>query len=76
MIWDFMLFRCDIIDLAVEMDRIVRPGGWILVQESKEMINKIGAIFRSLQWSVNLYNGLYMVGKKSFWRPNGGEVQR
>lgn len=68
--------RCDIIDLAVEMDRIVRPGGWILVQESKEMINKIGAIFRSLQWSVNLYNGQYMVGKKSFWRPNGGEVQR
>lgn len=68
--------RCDIIDVAVEMDRLVRPDGYILVQESKEMINKIGAIFHSLQWSVNLYNDRYMVGKKSFWRPNGGVMQR
>jgi len=76
MIRGFLSFRCNVIDLAVEMDRVVRPGGWILVQESKEMIRKIGAIFRSLQWSVNFYNDRYMVGKKSFWRPNGGEMQR
>ncbi|KAJ8443939.1 hypothetical protein Cgig2_032763 [Carnegiea gigantea] len=68
--------RCDIIDLVAEMDRIVRPGGYVLVQESKEMINKVGSIFRSLQWSVSLYNDQYLVGHKSLWRPEGGEVQR
>ncbi|KNA10752.1 hypothetical protein SOVF_141440, partial [Spinacia oleracea] len=68
--------RCDIIDLAAEMDRIVRPGGWILIQETKEKINSVGAIFRSLQWSVNLYNDKYLVGQKSFWRPRGGLVHR
>ncbi|KAL2936541.1 putative methyltransferase PMT23 [Bienertia sinuspersici] len=68
--------RCNIIDLAAEIDRIVRPGGWILFQENKEMINKVGAIFRSLQWSVDLYNDRYLVGKKSFWRPHGGQVRR
>ncbi|KAK9699996.1 hypothetical protein RND81_08G209700 [Saponaria officinalis] len=68
--------RCEIIDLVVEIDRIVRPGGWILVEESKDMINKIGSIFHSLQWSMNLYNDRYLVGKKSFWRPHGGQVQR
>lgn len=68
--------RCDMIDLAVEIDRIVRPGGWVLIQETKEKINSVGAIFRSLQWSVNLYNDRYLVGKKSFWRPHGGQVQR
>ncbi|XP_074287187.1 putative methyltransferase PMT23 [Silene latifolia] len=68
--------RCDIIDLAVEIDRIVRPDGWILIEESKPMINKLGAIFHSLHWSVNLYNDRYLVGKKSFWRPQGGQVHR
>ncbi|XP_021769226.1 probable methyltransferase PMT23 [Chenopodium quinoa] len=67
---------CDIIDLAAEIDRIVRPGGWVVIQETKEQINSIGAIFRSLQWSVNLYNDRYLVGQKSFWRPHGGRVQR
>ncbi|KAL9231450.1 hypothetical protein vseg_006679 [Gypsophila vaccaria] len=68
--------RCEIIDLVVEIDRIVRPGGWILAQESKDMINKIGSIFHSLHWSMNVYNDRYLVGKKSFWRPHGGHMHR
>ncbi|KAK9282938.1 hypothetical protein L1049_011163 [Liquidambar formosana] len=37
--------RCDIIDVAVEMDRILRPGGWILVQDTMETINKLRSNF-------------------------------
>ena len=62
-------FRCDIIDVAVEMDRILRPGGYILVQDTMEMINKLNPVLRSMQWSTSLYQGQFLVGKKGFWRP-------
>ncbi|XP_061976111.1 probable methyltransferase PMT23 [Populus nigra] len=61
--------RCDIIDVAVEMDRILRPGGYILVQDTMEMINKLNSVLRSMQWSTSLYQGQFLVGNKGFWRP-------
>uniref|UniRef100_A0A5B7A4T8 Methyltransferase n=1 Tax=Davidia involucrata TaxID=16924 RepID=A0A5B7A4T8_DAVIN len=63
--------RCDIIDVAVEMDRILRPGGYILVQDSMEMISKLSPILHSLQWSITLHQDQFLVGKKGFWRPDG-----
>lgn len=63
--------RCDIIDAAVEIDRILRPGGWVLVQDSLEMINKLRPILHSLHWSTTLFQEQFLVGKKGFWRPNG-----
>lgn len=61
--------RCDIIDVAVEMDRILRPGGYILVQDTMEMVNKLNPVLRSMQWSTSLYQGQFLVGNKGFWRP-------
>ncbi|TMX02770.1 hypothetical protein EJD97_019942 [Solanum chilense] len=61
--------RCDLVDVAVEMDRIVRPGGYILVQDTLQMIKHLGSILRSLHWSVTLYQHQFLVGKKDFWRP-------
>lgn len=61
--------RCDIIDVAVEMDRILRPGGYILVQDTMEMVNKLNSVLRSMQWSTSLYQGQFLVGNKGFWRP-------
>ncbi|KAM7491890.1 hypothetical protein LguiA_034811 [Lonicera macranthoides] len=63
--------RCDIIDVAVEIDRIVRPEGYLLVQDTMEMINKLSPILRSLHWSIALHQGQFLVGKKTFWRPVG-----
>lgn len=61
--------RCDIIDVAVEMDRILRPGGWLLVQDTIEIIDKLSPVLHSLHWSTTLYQGQFLVGKKDFWRP-------
>ncbi|KAJ6891928.1 methyltransferase PMT23 [Populus alba x Populus x berolinensis] len=61
--------RCDIIDVAVEMDRILRPGGYILVQDTTEIVNKLNSVLRSMQWSTSLYQGQFLVGNKGFWRP-------
>lgn len=63
--------RCDIIDVAVEMDRIVRPGGFILVQDTMEMTNKLSPILRSLHWSITLHQEHFLIGTKGFWRPEG-----
>ncbi|XP_022871830.1 probable methyltransferase PMT23 [Olea europaea var. sylvestris] len=63
--------RCDMIDVAVEMDRILRPGGYLLVQDSMKIINKLVLILKSLHWSVNLHQEQFLVGKKDFWRPEG-----
>lgn len=64
-------FRCDIIDVAVEMDRILRPGGFVLIQETLEMIKKLSPILHSLHWSITLHQEQFLVGKKGFWRPDG-----
>ncbi|XP_049410272.1 probable methyltransferase PMT22 [Solanum stenotomum] len=64
-----LIQRCDLVDVAVEMDRMVRPGGYILVQDTIQMIKQLGSILRSLHWSVTLHQHQFLVGKKDFWRP-------
>lgn len=61
--------RCDIIDVVVEIDRMVRPGGYFLVQDTMEMFKKLNPVLRSLHWSTKLYQHQFLVGQKSFWRP-------
>ncbi|KAL4369594.1 hypothetical protein GQ457_05G031860 [Hibiscus cannabinus] len=62
--------RCDIVDVAVEIDRILRPGGYLLVQDTMETIKKLNPILRSLHWSTTLYQGQFLVGEKGSWRPS------
>ncbi|XWS74774.1 hypothetical protein CRYUN_Cryun01aG0026100 [Craigia yunnanensis] len=62
--------RCDIIDVAVAMDLILRPGGYLLVQDTMETIKKLNPVLSSLHWSTSLYQGQFLVGKKGFWRPS------
>ncbi|XP_030451232.1 probable methyltransferase PMT23 [Syzygium oleosum] len=66
--------RCEVVDIAVEMDRILRPGGYVLVQDNPEVINKLGPVLRSLHWSVTLHQEQFLVGKKGFWRPGDGSI--
>ncbi|KAG5081408.1 hypothetical protein AAZX31_02G247500 [Glycine max] len=61
--------RCDIVDVAVEIDRILRPNGYLVVQDSVEILNKLNPILRSLNWSVTLHQNQFLVGRKGFWRP-------
>ncbi|KAF5176073.1 S-adenosyl-l-methionine-dependent methyltransferases superfamily protein [Thalictrum thalictroides] len=65
--------RCDIIDVAVEMDRILRPGGWLLLQDDIDTITKLTPLLRSLHWETTFYQGQFLVGRKGFWRPAHGK---
>ncbi|CAL8126054.1 unnamed protein product [Prunus armeniaca] len=64
--------RCDMIDVVVEMDRILRPGGYLVVQDTMEMINKMRPILHSLHWSTAVHKDQFLFGKKGFWRPGRG----
>ncbi|XP_057441765.1 probable methyltransferase PMT23 [Lotus japonicus] len=61
--------RCDLLDVVVEIDRILRPDGYLLVHDSMEMLSKLSPILHSLHWSVTLHQNQFLVGRKSFWRP-------
>ncbi|XP_027332683.1 probable methyltransferase PMT23 [Abrus precatorius] len=61
--------RCDVVDVVVEIDRILRPGGYFVVYDSKEVLSKLNPILRSLHWSAFLHQNQFLVGRKSFWRP-------
>ena len=63
------LVRCDLVEIVAEVDRILRPGGYLLVQDTKDMINKLRPILESLHWSLTLHQDQFLVGKKGFWRP-------
>ena len=59
------------LDVAVEMDRVLRPGGVVIVEDSVEMLKKLTQILPSLHWSTSLHQQRFLVGKKGFWRPGG-----
>lgn len=59
--------------VVVEMDRILRPGGWVIVREKLDILNPLETIFRSLQWEVRMTfakdrEGIICV-QKTAWRP-------
>ena len=65
----FIQFRCEITDVAIEMDRILRPGGFLLVKDTMAVTNKLTPILRSLHWSITLQREQFLIATKGFWRP-------
>uniref|UniRef100_A0ACD6A9V9 Uncharacterized protein n=1 Tax=Avena sativa TaxID=4498 RepID=A0ACD6A9V9_AVESA len=66
--------RCELLGPVVEVDRIVRPGGRLIVRDDMETISEVESIVKSLHWEVRL---LYSQGKeglmfvqKTMWRPS------
>eukprot|EP00249_Psilotum_nudum_P013575 c24404_g1_i1 orf=734-2785(-) len=68
--------RCNIAHIFVEMDRILRPGGWVLIREPSDMILKLDALARSVRWSTRILddeNGPFgknklLACRKQLWR--------
>ncbi|RWR87613.1 putative methyltransferase PMT13 [Cinnamomum micranthum f. kanehirae] len=68
--------RCHLMDLMVEMDRILRPEGTVVVRDSPQVIDKVGRIARAIRWTVTMHetepesNGAerLLVATKKFWK--------
>jgi hypothetical protein len=67
--------RCEIVQVVAEIDRIVRPGGYLVVQDNMETIMKLESILGSLHWSTKIYEDRFLVGRKGFWRPAKPELR-
>lgn len=61
------------IELAAEMDRILRPGGYMVIHDTMEVISKITPILKSLHCSVDVLQDQFLLVKKDFWRPENKE---
>ncbi|KAF7019716.1 unnamed protein product [Triticum aestivum] len=66
--------RCQLLGVIVEVDRIVRPEGRLIVRDDMETIREVESIVKSLHWEVRLSysqenEGLLFV-QKTMWRPN------
>ncbi|KVI08796.1 putative S-adenosyl-L-methionine-dependent methyltransferase, partial [Cynara cardunculus var. scolymus] len=64
---------CKIAPVMVEVDRIVRPGGKLIVRDESSTIGEVENLLKSLHWDVHLtfsdnQEGI-LSAQKSTWRP-------
>lgn len=69
--------RCNIAQIVVEMDRILRPGGWVLIREPKAVAEEVELLAKSVKWRTRLWDtesgpfgrDKLLTGVKQKWRP-------
>ncbi|XP_021767324.1 probable methyltransferase PMT13 [Chenopodium quinoa] len=47
--------RCHLVDVMVEMDRILRPEGTVVVRDSPEVIDKVNRIAHAMKWTTSIH---------------------
>lgn len=48
------LVRCDLEDILLEMDRILRPEGAVILRDSVEVLNKVRRTLAGMRWKSKL----------------------
>ena len=70
---NMLFFRCAVLPVVVEVDRIVRPGGSIILRDESAAVGQVEKLLRSLHWDVRLTfsknNKGVLYAEKSDWRP-------
>lgn len=68
--------RCNLVDLMVEMDRMLRPEGTVVIRDSPEVIDKVSRIANSVRWTAAIHDKepessgreKILVARKKFWK--------
>lgn len=68
-----LVYRCKLMAVFAEVDRVLRPQGKLIVRDTADTINELESMAKSLQWEVRMTytkgnEGLLCV-EKSMWRP-------
>jgi hypothetical protein len=71
-------YRCNLVAVIAEVDRILRPEGKLIVWDDAETLNEIESMAKSLQWDIRFTyskdnKGLLCI-QKTFWRPTKQET--
>lgn len=48
--------RCTLVDLMVEIDRILRPEGTMVVRDAPEVIDRVAHIAGAVRWKPTVYD--------------------
>ncbi|KAB8114492.1 hypothetical protein EE612_053936 [Oryza sativa] len=71
--------RCEVLPVIVEVDRILRPNGKLIVRDDKETVDEIKGVVRSLQWEVRMTvsknREAMLCARKTTWRPTEVEAR-
>lgn len=63
-----------------EVDRIVRPGGKLIVRDESNVIREVENMLKSLHWDVHLTFSKHQEGilsaQKGFWRPETSQWKK
>ncbi|CAI0425272.1 unnamed protein product [Linum tenue] len=67
--------RCSLVDLMVEMDRILRPEGTVVIRDSPEAIERVARIANAVRWTATIHekeqeshgSQKILVATKNFW---------
>lgn len=49
-----MISRCDLEDILLEMDRILRPEGAVILRDEVDVLTKVMKIAAGMRWDVKL----------------------
>lgn len=68
--------RCSLVDLMVEIDRILRPEGTVIIRDSPEVIDKVDRIAPAVRWTASIHEKepeshgreKILVATKNFWK--------
>ncbi|KAI5405825.1 probable methyltransferase PMT25 [Lathyrus oleraceus] len=70
--------RCNIVAAIAEVDRMLRPEGYLIIRDNEETIGEIENMAKSLHWDIRFSyakngEGLLCL-QKTFWRPTKVET--
>ncbi|PNT61686.1 hypothetical protein BRADI_5g18760v3 [Brachypodium distachyon] len=68
--------RCDLFDVMLEMDRILRPEGTTVIRDSPDVIEKAVHVAQSIRWIAQVHDSepesgsteKILVATKTFWK--------
>lgn len=68
-------YRCSLVDIILEMDRILRPDGMVVVRDTPDTLEALSQIMSAVRWTSKIYDKeaessgrqKLLVANKSFW---------
>lgn len=72
---EFVNYRCDMEDILLEMDRILRPEGTLLIRDDVDMLLEIQRITDGMEWESRIvdhedsphYREKILFAHKKYW---------
>ncbi|PNY06462.1 putative methyltransferase PMT27-like protein [Trifolium pratense] len=63
--------RCKIVPVIAEVDRIMRPGGTLIVRDESSTLSEVETLLKSLHWEIvySKEQESLLCAKKGTWRP-------